>query len=39
VDHRIFEDNHEELSKLKNIEVLHLGLFDLTVWYWSPFPS
>ena len=37
VDQKIFEGNHHEQTKIKNIETIHFGLYSLQAWYWSPF--
>ena len=29
---------HEEFTKVKNIEKIELGRFEMETWYYSPFP-
>lgn len=33
------EREHEEKTKVKNIQVIELGKFELDTWYYSPFPQ
>ena len=30
---------HEEFTKVKNIERIELGRYDMETWYFSPFPE
>ena len=30
---------HEEFTKVKNIERIELGRYDMETWYFSPFPA
>jgi hypothetical protein len=30
---------HEEFTKVKNIERIELGRFEMETWYFSPFPE
>ena len=30
---------HEEATKVKNIDVIVIGKYEMTTWYYSPFPE
>uniref|UniRef100_A0A914DEJ9 Histone acetyltransferase n=1 Tax=Acrobeloides nanus TaxID=290746 RepID=A0A914DEJ9_9BILA len=34
-----FEKEHEERTKVKNIDVIYFGRFEINAWYFSPFPE
>lgn len=33
------EKEHEEATKVKNIQTIHLGSYAIDAWYYSPFPA
>lgn len=33
------EKEHEEITKVKNIECIELGRYEVTTWYFSPYPE
>ena len=33
------EKEHEETTKVKNIETIELGKFEIDTWYFSPYPE
>jgi len=33
------EKEHEEITKVKNINIIELGKFDIDTWYFSPYPE
>lgn len=33
------DHGHEEATKVKNIQTIHLGRFAIDAWYYSPFPA
>jgi histone acetyltransferase MYST1 len=37
--HRAMEKEHEESTKVKNINTIELGRFDVDTWYFSPYPE
>jgi histone acetyltransferase MYST1 len=36
---RALEKEHEEKTKVKNIQMIELGKYELDTWYYSPFPE
>ena len=42
-DHSMFDANqlkeHEEFTKVKNVELIELGRFEMETWYFSPLPE
>lgn len=42
-DHAIFDatqlKDHEEFTKVKNVEVIELGRYEMETWYFSPLPE
>lgn len=34
---KTFEENH--ITKIKNIEQIYIGKFEIETWYYSPYPS
>ena len=36
---RTLEKEHEEKTKVKNIQMIELGKYELDTWYYSPFPD
>lgn len=34
-----FEREHEERTKVKNIDVIQFGRYEINAWYFSPFPE
>eukprot|EP00162_Nutomonas_longa_P008673 comp18709_c0_seq1/m.33949 comp18709_c0_seq1/g.33949 ORF comp18709_c0_seq1/g.33949 comp18709_c0_seq1/m.33949 type:complete len:398 (-) comp18709_c0_seq1:32-1225(-) len=36
---RVLEKEHEESTKVKNINTIELGRFDIDTWYFSPYPE
>ena len=33
------EKEHEEITKVKNIEIIELGKYEIDTWYFSPYPE
>ena len=33
------EKEHEEITKVKNIDVIELGKYEIDTWYFSPYPE
>ena len=33
------EKEHEEVTKVKNINVIEFGKYEIDVWYFSPYPE
>ena len=33
------EKEHEEITKVKNINVVELGRYEIDTWYFSPYPE
>lgn len=33
------EKEHEEITKVKNIEIIQLGKYEIDTWYFSPYPE
>eukprot|EP00753_Platysulcus_tardus_P007069 PLAT14810.1.p1 GENE.PLAT14810.1~~PLAT14810.1.p1 ORF type:complete len:437 (-),score=205.08 PLAT14810.1:73-1383(-) len=33
------EKEHEEITKVKNINVIHIGRYEVDTWYYSPYPE
>ncbi len=33
------EKEHEEITKVKNINVIELGRYEIDTWYFSPYPE
>jgi histone acetyltransferase MYST1 len=33
------EKEHEEITKVKNINVIELGRYEIETWYFSPYPE
>jgi hypothetical protein len=34
-----YEDNHFDVnSKIKNIEIIYIGMYEIETWYYSPYP-
>mmetsp|Transcript_4119 Transcript_4119/g.6975 ORF Transcript_4119/g.6975 Transcript_4119/m.6975 type:complete len:96 (+) Transcript_4119:1215-1502(+) len=38
LDEQLFEQNHKNISRHKNIEMVHLGPYSINTWFWSPYP-
>ena len=42
-DHSMFDANalkeHEEFTKVKNVEIIELGKYEMETWYFSPLPE
>lgn len=42
-DHSMFDANalkeHEEFTKVKNVEMIELGRYEMETWYFSPLPE
>jgi len=40
-DHKLsaLEKEHEEITKVKNIQVIEIGKFEIDTWYFSPYPE
>lgn len=42
-DHSMFDANqlkeHEEFTKVKNVELIELGRYEMETWYFSPLPE
>lgn len=34
-----FEKDHEEATKIKNIQAIELGQYEIDCWYFSPYPD
>jgi histone acetyltransferase MYST1 len=42
IDHpvdEVFEKAHEAITKIRNIEQVHIGDFEIPAWYYSPYPE
>jgi histone acetyltransferase MYST1 len=35
----ILEKEHEELTKVKYVDKIHLGKYEIDTWYFSPYPD
>ena len=33
------EQEHEQITRVKNIEQIHMGRYEIDTWYFSPFPD
>lgn len=33
------EKEHEEITKVKNIDIIELGRYEIDTWYFSPYPE
>eukprot|EP00611_Tribonema_gayanum_P032653 TRINITY_DN9865_c0_g1_i1.p1 TRINITY_DN9865_c0_g1~~TRINITY_DN9865_c0_g1_i1.p1 ORF type:complete len:444 (-),score=180.21 TRINITY_DN9865_c0_g1_i1:597-1928(-) len=35
----LLEKEHEEITKVKNIQAIELGMYEIETWYFSPYPD
>ena len=35
----VFERAHEEVTKIRNIDCVQMGAFEIPAWYYSPYPD
>mmetsp|Transcript_14205 Transcript_14205/g.46639 ORF Transcript_14205/g.46639 Transcript_14205/m.46639 type:complete len:502 (+) Transcript_14205:59-1564(+) len=36
---RLLEKEHEERTKVKNIQMIEMGKYNVDTWYWAPYPD
>jgi histone acetyltransferase MYST1 len=35
----VFEKEYEQITKIRNIDIVQIGKFEVDTWYYSPYPD
>ena len=36
---RLIEEEHEQKTRVKNVEMIEMGRYEIDCWYYSPYPD